>query len=100
MIENSNCRLEFLLRYSLDFNPIEHSLACLKRELKSGNYMLDNEDHVLFVGGVLSVAICSAFVASFRSPRSPRENRENRPIRENRGNKPVRENGENKPVGK
>ena len=62
--------------------------------------MLDNEDHVLFVGGVSSLAVCSALVVSFRSPRSPHENRENRPIRENGGNKPVGENGENKPVGK
>ena len=91
MIENSNCRLEFLLRYSLDFNPIEHSLACLKRELKSGNYMLDNEDRVLFAGGVSSLAVCSALVASFHSPRENTESRENRP---------VGENGENKPVGK
>src|SRR5947207_367262 len=99
MIENSNCRLEFLLRYSLDFNPIEHSLACLKRELKSGNYMLDNEDHVLFVGGVSSVAVCSAFVASFRSPRSPRENRENRPVRENGGTSPSGRTGRTSPLG-
>ena len=87
MIENSDCQLEFLLPYSPDFNPIEHSFACLKRELKSGNYMLDNEDHVLFVGGVSSLAVCSALVASFRSPR------------QNGENKPVGENGENIPVG-
>ena len=77
--------LEFLLPYSPDFNPIEHSFACPKRELKSGNYMLDNEDHVLFVGGVSSLAVCSALVASFRSPGEKGENGEN---------------GENKPVGK
>ena len=51
--------------------------------------MLDNEDHVLFVGGISSVVVCSALVASFRSPRSHGENGENRPIRENGGNKPV-----------
>ena len=53
--------------------------------------MFDNEDHVLFVGGVSSVAVCSALVASFRSPGEKGENGENRP---------VGENGENKPVGK
>ena len=56
MIENSNCRLEFLPPYSPDFNPIEYSFACLKRELKSGNYMLDNEEHVLFAQEIIRAA--------------------------------------------
>jgi len=56
MIEPSNCRLEFLPPYSPDFNPIEYSFACLKRELKSGNYMLDNEEHVLFAQEIIRAA--------------------------------------------
>ena len=97
MIENNDCRLKFLLPYSLDFNHIEYSFACLKRELKSGNYMLDNEDRVRFAGGASSLAVCSALVASFRSPRENTESRENRPVGENGESKPV---GKKSPIGK
>ena len=64
--------------------------------------MLDNDDHVLFVGGVSSLAVCSALVASFRSPSEKGENGENRPVSENkpvRKKSPFGENGENIPVG-
>ena len=59
--------------------------------------MLDNEDRVRFAGGASSLAVCSALVASFRSPRENGENRENRPVGENGENKPV---GKKSPVGK
>ena len=97
MIENNDCRLKFLLPYSPDFHPIEHSFACLKRELKSGNYILDNEDRVRFAGGASSLAVCSALVASFCSPR---ENGENKPVGENGENTPVGDDGGNRPVRK
>ena len=62
--------------------------------------MSDNEDHVLFAGGVSSLAVCSALVPSFRSPRENAESRENRPVGENGENKPVGKNGEDIPVCK
>jgi transposase len=44
MIEEKGCKLEFLPRYSPDFNPIEQSFSVINSALETAHQLNESED--------------------------------------------------------